>query len=175
MGNKNNTLKTDRNITETQIIQNQQNYYKDLHSSILFRSEKREAALDYFNAFSESQSITRSHLSDSLSNKSIRSLGRRISLDILFHHNTKNLNSCISDTLKEDIHNISHEVLIDTENNTTSDMIVFKKTKTIKIDLRNEQPISISVIPRDKKGDIKSVNTDKMKNLNPQKYKIKIK
>jgi hypothetical protein len=174
MGNKHNILKTSRTLNEDQIKKNQDKYYTDLHSHRLFKSDKREAAIDYFNSLNDNLIFEKSNIKDSLSSKAIRSLGRRLTLDILFYNNSKDLNLSIAETVKEKSLKLSHEVVIDTENNTTSDIIEFKKkTKTLKIDLRDEQPIRISVIPVIKRNDIQSVNTDKMRNINPQKYKLK--
>jgi hypothetical protein len=175
MGNKNNTSKTDKTLNNNQIKTNQNQYYSELHKRNLFISEKREAAIEYFNSFNTNFTIDRSHISHNLSTRAIRSLGRRLTLDTLFYKNSKQLNISVSEAIQEDSINITHEVVIDSGNNTTSDIIEYKnKTKTIKIDLREEDQIRILVIPSNKKNEIQSINTTQMQNMNPQKYKSKI-
>ena len=66
MGNKNNIHK-ERTLTEDEIKTNQKNHYNDLHNVKLFCSEKRQAAIEYFNSLDTEYAIERSHLSIFLS------------------------------------------------------------------------------------------------------------
>jgi hypothetical protein len=182
MGNKNNINKSDgigKNLTEEEIDKNIRSYYQMLHENKLtFRTEKRQMAINYFDNLNVTEEYQHSNLGIHLKNKTIRKVGKKLVLDIIFQYNTKvnNINLC---NAFEILNDKDYEEILDSDNyNTTSDIIDYKKKKeapTIKIDLRNvkEDHVKVKVNHRDAKNNIESVNTNKMQCNHFNKYKLK--